>query len=267
MNREEYRRMYEHENNHWWYRGMRSIASSLLEDSLRQSRLPVARGAAPGHDQTSPTRSVRQPPLDILDAGCGTGAGLEWLGQYGVPTGIDLSEDALALCRERGLRRLVRGSVDLLPFPTASFDLVTSFDVLYHLWVSDAAQAMHEFHRVLRPGGRLLLRLPALEWLHGKHDVAVHTRHRYRLGEVVDEMQRAGFIVERATYVNFLLMPLVAGKRLSERWSSGAPGDLDASPPWLNRLLEGTLSLEGRLVVHTKLPLGVSVMALGRRPA
>lgn len=233
------------EQTHWWYVGMRALASALLDEIA----VPAA-----GRD------------LAILDAGCGTGGSLIWLARYGRVTGLDLSPTALAFCRKRQLRRLVGGSIEQLPFPDATFDLVTTFDVLYHRWVADDARALRELHRVLRPGGWLLLRVPALPWLAGRHDNAVHTRHRYRRAEVVALLTAAGFAVRRATYVNVLLFPLVAGKRLLERWITAAPTDLDATPDWLNPILARVLMLERRMLRVWTPPLGVSILALARRP-
>jgi SAM-dependent methyltransferase len=241
LKREEYERMFRHESTHWWYAGMRDICDALLE--------PIA-----------------DRPRQVLDAGCGTGAGLLWLQQYGQVTGIDLSAEALAFCRERGLTGLVHGTVEALPFANGSFDLVTSFDVLYHQWVEDDHRALAEFHRVLRPGGYLLLRLPALPALAGRHDVAVQTRRRYRRPEVVRALQSQGFQVRRASYANSLLLPVVAAKRVAERWSQSAPSDLDATPPALAAICRGALRLEAAVIPRVSLPAGVSVIALATRP-
>ncbi|MBI2939300.1 MAG: class I SAM-dependent methyltransferase [Chloroflexi bacterium] len=236
--------MYAHEQTHWWYVGMRAIAAALLDgrDRLRNGG-----------------------PWEILDAGCGTGAGLLWLADYGRVTGLDLSGEALAYCRRRGLGRLVRGSIERLPFADESFDLATSFDVLYHRWVGDDGLALRELRRVLRPGGWLLLRVPALPWLAGRHDAAVYTRHRYRLAEVMAGLTAASFTVERATYANCLLLPLVAAKRSAERWTAGPAGDLEVAPAWLNTWLTRALRMEARLLRHVTLPWGVSALALARR--
>jgi ubiquinone/menaquinone biosynthesis C-methylase UbiE len=138
MEPSEYQMMYEVEDRHWWYVGMRRLTMQLLNGVYGN-----------------------RPKLMILDAGCGTGAAAEYLSSFGTVTGLDLSPLALAFCRQRGLRRLNRGSVTQLPFPDGSFDLVTSFDVLYHKAVGAYQNALAEFHRVLKPRGRLLLGLPA----------------------------------------------------------------------------------------------------------
>src|ERR671931_528660 len=142
MEREQYDLMFAQEERHWWYVGMRRISTALLE------RYP------PLVDR----------PFDILDAGCGSGGMTRYLGSFGRGTGVDLAPEALTLAKQRGLPRLARASVGAIPFLDGSFDVVTSFDVLYHLNVDDDRGALSEIHRVLRPGGIALIRLPAFDW-------------------------------------------------------------------------------------------------------
>ena len=161
--------MYEAEQAQWWYAGQRAIATALLAPAL------------PGRD------GERR----LLDAGCGTGYNLLDLGRLGRATGVDLSAEAIAFCRARGVRA-ARASVLALPFADGTFDAVTSFDVIYHAWVSDDRAAVRELARVLRPGGALLVRVPALRALWGAHDTEVQSRHRYTRGELVALLEAAG---------------------------------------------------------------------------
>ena len=243
MDKEEYDNMYRLEDSHWWYVGMRGQALRLMND-LYGSRRNLA----------------------ILDAGCGTGGTLPHLARYGEATGLDFCEDALAFCRRRGLRRLVQGSVLDVPFRDGSFDLVVSFEVLYHRAVTDDEAALREFYRVLRPDGHLLIRLPAHNWLRGGHDEVVHTRSRYSASEVRQKMRRAGFRVERASYANSLLFPIAALKRASEMaLKRSGTSDVKPTAPWLNRVLTAELGIEARFLRQTDLPWGLSIVALGSK--
>ena len=248
MEKEQYALMFAQEERHWWYIGMRRISTALLE------RYPPRVDARPGQ------------PLEILDAGCGSGGMTRYLERFGRVTGIDLAPEALALSRKRKVGRLARSSVGTLPFLDGSFDMVTSFDVLYHLNVADDRQAMVEIHRVLRPGGVALIRVPAFNWIHGAHDERVHTRHRYTRDELCGKLEDAGFRLEHATYANFLLFPLAPVKRYLE-YRQVKPGgnDLWRPPPLLNRIVADVLSLEAVAARGPGLPWGLSVFAIARR--
>src|ERR687887_2697034 len=148
MEPEQYAVMFRREERHWWYTGMRRTALAVLSHAL-----------------------VGQTGLRLLDAGCGTGGTTVHLRRFGDVVGLDLAWEALLPAAERGLNGLlVRGTVEHLPFADATFDAVTSFEVVYHLGVNDDRRAFAELRRVLRPGGVLLLRLPAHDWLRGAHD-------------------------------------------------------------------------------------------------
>ena len=251
MEREQYELMYRQEERHWWYAGMRRISAALLDRYA-----------------TADDRGSGCP--EILDAGCGSGGMTRFLEGYGRVTGVDLAPEAIDLARHRGVGRLVRGSVCALPFAATSFDLVTSFDVLYHLAVDDDRAAFSELHRVLRPGGLLLVRLPAYNWIRGDHDRAVHTRHRYTRGELTGRLREAGFRVEHATYANAVLFPLAPAKRLLERRNGsngGRVADLWQPPGPLNRVLADLLALEAGPARRPGLPWGLSVFAVARRVA
>jgi hypothetical protein len=170
MNPEEYRVMAELEGVQWWYAGMRRIARALLEPLLPEAG----------------SRSRR-----ILDAGCGTGWNLQALSVFGETHGVDLSPLAASATRRRG-GRVSLGNLLSLPYGSASFDVVTSFDVIYHAWVVDDVQAVRELARVLKPGGVLLLKAPALKILWGAHDEAVLSRHRYTRPEMETLVRRPG---------------------------------------------------------------------------
>jgi SAM-dependent methyltransferase len=247
---EQYEVLRRREDGHWWYAGMRRSALALLRSAQRS-------GSA----------------ARILDAGCGTGGTTIRLREFGQAVfGVDYAAAALTPAAARGLAGdLTQGSVERLPFRDASFDLVTSFEVIYHAGVASDSQALREFHRVLRPGGLLLLRLPAHDWLRGRHDRLVHTRRRYSRAEVRDKLRAAGFRVERLSWANGLLFPPAAVKRLLERLSPEPDGEASAEPDlWqppraLNWLLEQCVGLEALLLPRRlPIPFGLSVIALAR---
>jgi SAM-dependent methyltransferase len=242
---EEYERMYRAEDTHWWYAGMRAISFALLDAALPPD---------PGGRRR------------ILDAGCGTGANLLHLARRGRACGVDLSPEALRFSRERGAS-VARASLLALPFDAASFELVTAFDVLYHRWVEDDLRAARELSRVLRPGGLLLVREPALRALWGAHDEAVLGRKRYTRSGLMRLLEAAGLQIVRASYVNTLLLPLAALRRGLDRLTGRHGSDVQELPAPLSWAFRHALGLEARLVRHVSLPLGVSVVVLARRPA
>ena len=232
--------MYDAEDRQWWYAGMRAISLALLRPEL-------AKGGR------------------ILDAGCGTGRNLAEFAGWAKPSGVDLSEEALRFCRRRGVHA-ARGRVESLPFPPGAFDAVTSFDVLYHRWVEDDAAAVAELARVLRPGGLLLVRVPALKMLWGAHDAAVHSRHRYTAGEVRALLEGQGLRVVRLTYANTLLFPVIALRRLLDRLTGREGSDVAFLPAPLEWAFGSLLRLEARLLPRITFPVGASVFALARKP-
>lgn len=246
MNPIEYERMYRVEDAHWWYAGMRDIANAFLP--------PLAQ------------------PCKILDAGCGTGRNLRMLDQAQTPhpnvTGIDYAPLALQFAKQRQTGKLANADVLHLPFAPATFDLVTSFEVLYHAAVADDVAALREFARVLKPNGHVLLRLPAHRWLTSHHDRAVHTARRYTRSELRQKLQTAGFRVKRLSYVNVLLFPLAVIKRLAEPLlpTSADDSDLEIKSQAVNRVMHRILTAEAWLLRHLDCPIyGLSVMALAQK--
>lgn len=248
MNPEEYEVMYRVEDSLWWYVGMQAITRAVLE------RFYPRDGQA---------RSLR-----ILDAGCGTGGVLKYLTDYGQAMGFDFAAEALALCRKRNLSNLARASINELPYADASFDVVTSFDVICERAVPDDVRALRECARVLRPGGRLILRLPAYGWLHGRHDEAVHIRHRYTTAEISRKLNQAGLRAEWQSYANMFLFPLAVAKRALERLAPPRQSGSDLTIDFgvANHVFRIILSAEAPLVARIGLPFGLTVVAVGRKP-
>jgi len=244
MDPKEYQVMYQVEDHHWWYRGMESITRKCLEQFY-----------------------PRGSKLRILDAGCGTGAVMGYLADYGTVTGLDYSAQALEFCRQRRRERLVQASALYLPYCDETFDLVASFDVICVYGVSDDTAALREFSRVLAPGGRVILRLPGTPWLHGQHDEAVDIRQRYTARELDAKLRVAGLVPDQVTYANTFLFPLAVVKRLSERLFPPQNGsDLTLGMGPFDGLLRVVLASEAPLVARSGLPFGLTVVALAHKP-
>jgi SAM-dependent methyltransferase len=246
MERAEYLVMAVVESYHWWYGGMRATAAAMLDMVYAGRR-----------------------DLQILDAGCGSGGNALFLERYGSVVGIDLAPEALALSGSWLAGALARASVLAVPFAEARFDLVTSFDVLYHRAVPDEQAALSEARRVLKPGGRLLIRVPAYDFLRRKHDRVVHTRRRYTAGAVQALLRSTGYSIERCTYVNSLLLPLALTQRLIE-WAlphlERDDSDLAMPFPQLNEILRWPLAAEAAWLRHGRaFPCGMSVLCLARK--
>jgi SAM-dependent methyltransferase len=244
MQRDEYRAMFELEDRLWWYTGMREITAALLD-----KHLPAG-------------------PLRLLDAGCGTGFSLAWMNErYSEAEGfgIDASPDAALFWSRRDLHTIALASINSLPFASGEFDLITCFDVVYQLSSEEARRAVAEMHRALRPGGLLLIREPAYDWMRGAHDLAICTRHRYTRKRLCALLREQGFSIKRATYANTLLFGLAAVHRLASRLGRRVESDVKPVSGFLNKTFESALKLEARLLPHLRFPFGLSVIALGEK--
>ncbi len=253
MKHEEYERMYRFEDSYWWFVARRHLITSLLDGFY-----------------------ARSGELAILDIGCGTGAMLDELAPFGAVTGADYAPEALAFCRERGAGNghrydLARADVRRLPFADNSFDVVTAMDIIEH--IDDDKAAAGEIRRVLKPGGRLFVTVPAFQSLWSEHDEALHHYRRYTAAHLKDVFQRVGLTVPKLSYtVTSLFPPIWAyrqiAKRLPKKQTEGEKkADLVEFSPRINSFLRALSQLETRIVKHTNLPFGVTVVCVARKPA
>lgn len=182
------------EQRHFWFRGFRYFVTPHLE-----------RAAA------------SRTGLRLLDCGCGTGNNLDLLGRFGLAFGFDLTASGLEFGRSAGRKRLVRASIGSIPFSPASFDIVTSFDVLYSLPDPIERSAIRDMYRVTKPGGWLLVNVAAMEMLRGDHSVLSHEVRRYSRQSLSSLITGAGFTIDRITYTNAVLFPPMALARAVQR--------------------------------------------------
>jgi ubiquinone/menaquinone biosynthesis C-methylase UbiE len=244
MERSEYQKLYELEDSYWWFVGRRHLVKALIE----QWMLPGPSGF-------------------ILDVGCGTGGNLAFLEPRGVATGLDLSPLALELARRRSIPRLAQASAMELPYANSSFSIVTVFDLLYHRWVTNDDRVLRECHRVLRPGGWLLVMDSALPALWSRHDEIFYARQRYTLEEMCQIVTGVGFRLCKFSYANTLLLPMTAAVRwLARRLPAASNAEMRPLPYWLNQLLAGALSLEAWWLRRSTFPIGSSVFCLAQKP-
>lgn len=234
--------MFRIEQSHWWYTGRRKILAGFVEQ--------ICRGV-----------TDRRPR--ILDVGCGTGANLLMLSQYGDAEGVDISEDALAFCRERGLEKVRLGAGEKLPYDDGTFDLVTAFDVVEHM--DDDLAGLSEMRRVLRPGGRVLLFVPTFMFLWGVQDDVSNHRRRYRLPELHRVLEKAGFEIERSTYANItFFMPILLIRKLMRLTGIKAESENNINVSAFNGVLGGLFGVEGWILRWINLPFGVSGLCVAR---
>ncbi len=240
--------MYRLEDTHWWFVARRNLVLMALERLLRR------------------TERRSGSPLRLLDVGCGTGGTLERLRPLGRVVGLDLEPLALAFCRERGQRELVCGSATALPFADGAFDVVLALDVLEH--IPDHEAAAREIARVLAPGGYALVTVPAYRSLWSRHDLALMHQRRYRAGEVRRLLGGAGLRPGRLTYTVSAFLPVVWAVRTAQRLRPRGTVRADAMPtaPLLNRLLGAWMDFESRVALRARLPFGVTVFAVARKP-
>jgi SAM-dependent methyltransferase len=237
------RQIHEVEEWHWWYRGRRRIISSVV----RRLELP--------------------PGAEILDAGCGSGRNMVDLARYGPVTGLEIADASITWARNRGIGEIVKGSITEAPFPDDRFDFAVCLDVLEH--IDEELAALRELRRILRPGGRLLVTVPAYQSLWSEHDVINHHKRRYTRASLASVATAAGWVTAWTTYFNGTLLPAAAmHRRLSMlRRSVDEPvSDLELTPRRLNGLLALPLTAEAWAIGHGwRLPAGLSLMAVLRK--
>ncbi len=242
MERKVYEQMAQLDQRHWWFTARRRILAELIE-------------------------RVARPPKDarILELGAGTGHNLAMLSRFGKVEASELDPIARELASERLGREVKEAALpDLSMFPAGSYDLIALLDVLEH--VPDDKGSLAAIRTRLKPGGALLLTVPANPWMWSAHDVAHHHHRRYRKGEIEQLANEAGFEIDLLSPFNSLLFPPIAAVRLAGKLTGKDDSD-DAMPGALvNRALDTVFGLEKSLIGRVPMPFGVSLVAVLRRP-
>ena len=238
---------YRAEREHFWFKGFRAFVAPL-----------VARAAA------------ARAPRRLLDCGCGTGVNLPMLAQYGTAFGLDLTWTGLKFAKDHGVHRLTQASVVHVPFRDHAFDVVTCFDVLQCFPPDVGRSVLAEFRRILAPGGYLVMNVAALESLRGDHAVLAEEAHRYERGELHAMIEATGFHVERLTFTNVSLFPIMLGTRWWQRRrglrpAEDAHGEISIPSAPVNHALTALLQCEASLLRRLDMPIGSSLLVLAQK--
>jgi len=243
MRLEELEKMHRLEDQYWWFVGRRQLLRNLIERYAPEAGL-------------------------ILDVGCGTGGTLSALEHLGTVVGADLSEDALGFCRQRGHRCLVCSCAEDLAFADGAFGAAVCADVFEHL--QDDGKGFSEVLRILRPGGIVVVTVPAYPWLWSEHDEALSHKRRYLASGLRGRLTDAGAEMVRLSHDVSFVFPIVLAVRLLNRLRLRRLGkphtQLMSLPGWLNRFFTGLQAMEAWIVTRVSLPVGTSIVAVARKP-
>ena len=238
MDRIVYDRMAAHDSTHWWYRARREILSDYL---TREAGLP---------------KDAR-----ILEIGCGTGHNLPMLARFGTVEAIEIDPVARGIASERLGKPVSAAPLPALPgIERGVYDLIAVLDVVEH--IEDDVAALGAMRDCLKPGGKILITVPAHQWMWSAHDVVNHHHRRYSKETLNTAIAAAGLGHNGLRYFNSLLFPLAAAARVAGRMTGRDDSDDSPPPKALNTLFETIFGWERHLVGRMPLPPGVSIVTL-----
>jgi SAM-dependent methyltransferase len=244
MQQHTYAIMDEVEGSHWWFVGRRAILESFLRPIIQNLK-----------------SKIDNPK--ILDVGCGTGANIEMLSQYGEAEGVDVSDDALEFCRQKGLS-VQKGLAEKLPYADETFELTTALDVVEHL--DNDIAGLKEMYRVTKRGGFSLIFVPAFMWLWGVQDDISNHRIRYRKSQIVERLKRAGYEIERATYANWTFFaPILVGRTIMKFTGIKPESENNINVSALNGIFGKLFGAERFWLRNFNFPFGVSIVVVAKK--
>jgi SAM-dependent methyltransferase len=243
MERIVYDRMAELDSRHWWYRARREILARLIETKVKPP--PGAR---------------------ILEIGCGTGHNLDMLGRFGTVDAVEMDDAAREVATARLGRPAAMATLPALEgVERGAYDLVALLDVLEH--VEEDRASLESIAERLKPGGRILLTVPAHPWMWSAHDVVNHHKRRYTKKGFRTVLEASGLQVELLSYFNSLLFPLAAAARLAGRVTGKEDSDDRLPPAPVNKAFEFLFGLERYAIGRVPFPPGVSLAAVASAPS
>jgi ubiquinone/menaquinone biosynthesis C-methylase UbiE len=235
---------HELEEKHWWFIGRRDIIFGLIKDHRRD--------------------------VEILEIGCSGGVLIEFLNKQGFLKlhGIDIDERAIEICRQRGIKQVMVADAQETGFKEEQFDVLIASDVLEH--IKDEDKALREWYRILKPGGTLIIFVPAFQFLWSNHDEVNRHFRRYSKSALVKILEKNSFKTEKVSYWNFSLFFPISLFRLFQKFLSAnrkrASAQLYEFNTLINKTLEYILRLENNfLSTGINLPIGVSLFIIGRK--
>jgi SAM-dependent methyltransferase len=238
MDRDVYDRMAQHDATHWWYVARRRILADLMARVIRPA--PAAR---------------------ILEVGCGTGHNFDMLGRFGTVEAIEIDDGARALAEQRLGRTIMTAPLPALDgVADGTYDVIALLDVLEH--ISDDVASLQSLKRKLKPGGKILLTVPANPWMWSAHDLAHHHHRRYTQKSLNRVIARAGLKVDLMSHFNSLLFPVAAAARMIGKLVGKTTSDDQMPAAPVNAILTGIFGLERALIGRVPLPAGVSIVAI-----
>ena len=227
-----------HDSTHWWYRARRDILRDYL---ARFGELPA--------------------DARILEIGCGTGHNLPMLREFGEVEAIEIDPEARTIASERLGRQVGDAPLPVLPgVDRGAFDLIAVLDVVEH--IEDDVGALTAMAACLKPGGKVLITVPAHPWMWSAHDVVNHHHRRYTKASLRQAIAAAGLKPEKLGYFNSLLFPLAAAARLAGKLTGREDSDDSPPPRPVNALFERIFRLERHLVGRVPMTAGVSLVTL-----